>query len=122
MGKWHNVDFLQRTCSCGHFQYSGVPCGHAFAVIRAAERGAPRDLVPYDLTVPSLHAAYAVPMVPVEIAGLEVRYAISNPADDEAGAALERTPLCRAPNFKKPRGRPQTARARQVNREHVLPT
>ena len=120
MGKWHNVDFLQRTCSCGHFQYNQVLCGHAITVIRAADRGAPRDLVPYDLTVPSLHAAYAVPMVPVEIAGLEVRYAISNRADDEA--ALERSPLCRSLNFKKPRGRPQTARARQVNREHVLPT
>ena len=43
-------------------------------------------------------------MVPVEIAGLEARYANLNAADGE------RPPLCRAPGFKKPRGRPQTAR------------
>ena len=49
-------------------------------------------------------------MAPVEIAGLEVRYANLNPADGEAGVALERSPLCRAPNFKKARGRQQTAR------------
>ena len=49
-------------------------------------------------------------MAPVEIAGLEVRYANLNPADGEARVALERSRLCRAPNFKKARGRSQTAR------------
>ena len=67
-------------------------------------------LFPYNLTVPSLRAAYAVPIASVEIAGLEVRYANLNPAGGDAGVALERSPLCRAPNFKKDRGRPQKAR------------
>ena len=56
-----------------------------------AKHGAPRDFV-----VPSLRAVYAVPMAPVENGGLEVRYANLNPADGEAGVALERSPLCRA--------------------------
>ena len=56
----------------------------------------PRDSVPYNLTVPSLRAVYAVPVAPVENGGLEVRYANLNPADGEAGVALERSPLCSA--------------------------
>ena len=51
-----------------------------------------------------------LPTFPIEIAGLEVRYANLNPADDEAGVVLERAPLCRAPNIKNPQRRPQTAR------------
>ena len=66
-----------------------------------AKHGAPRDFFPYYPTVPSLRAVYAVPMAPVENGGLEVRYANLNPADDEAGVALEGSPLCRAPNLKK---------------------
>ena len=89
MGKWYNVDLLQHTCSCAHFQYNEVPCGHAIAVIRALEHGAPRDFVPYNLTLPLLRAAYAVPMAPVGIAGLEVRYTNLNPANGDAGVALE---------------------------------
>ena len=53
-------------------------------------------------------------MVPVENAGLEVRYTKLNPADDEAGAALERSALGRAPNFKKPRGRRKSQIARRT--------
>ena len=123
MGKWYNVDRLQHTCRCGHFQYNEVPCGHAIAVIRAAEHGAPRDFVPYNLTVPSLRAAYAAPMAPVEIAGLEVHYTNLNPADGEARVALERSPLCRAPNFKK-LGEAHKRRVAQqlVNKEHISPT
>ena len=51
-------------------------------------------------------------MVPVDTAGLEVRYVNLNPADDEARAALERSALCKSPNFKKRRedGKPQIAR------------
>ena len=50
---------LERKCTCGQFQYtySYVFCGRAIAAIRAAEHGRPSDLVPYHLTVNSLHAA-----------------------------------------------------------------
>ena len=65
------------------------------------EHGAPRSFVPYNLTVPSLRADYTVTMDPVENGGLEVRYASLNPANGEVGVALERTPPCRAPDFKK---------------------
>ena len=66
-----------------------------------AEHSAPRDSVPYNLTVPSLGPVYAVPMAPVENSGLEVRYANLNPAGSGARVALERSPPCRALNFKK---------------------
>ena len=42
-------------------------------VMRAAERGAPRDFIPYNLTFSSLYDAYAVPMVPVAFAVLYLR-------------------------------------------------
>ena len=102
MSKWYNVDLLQHTCGCGHTWYD-VPYRHTIAVIQAVEHGARRDFGPYNLTVPSLRAAYTVPMAPVEIAGLEARYADLNPANGEAEVALERPPLCRAPNPKKAR-------------------
>ena len=53
-------------------------------------------LFPYNLTVPSLRAAYAAPTAPVEVAGLEIRYANLN-----GGVALERSPLCRLQTSKK---------------------
>ena len=62
-----------------------------------AEHGAPRDFVPYNLTVPSPPAVYAVPMAPTENGAFKVRCANLNPAGGEAGVALERSPLCRAP-------------------------
>ena len=61
--------------------------------------------VPYNLIVPSLDAAYAVPMVTVEASGLEVCYANSNLADGEQYLLCS----CGASNFKT-RGKPQTAR------------
>ena len=115
MGKWYNVDLLQHTCSCGHPQSNEAPRGHATAATRAVEHGAPRYFTPHNPTVPPLRAAYAVPVAPVEISGLEVRYANLNPADGDAGVAPERPPLCRAPYFKKDT-------KELVNKEHVLPT
>ena len=55
--------------------YNEVLCGHAIAVIWAVEHGAHLNFVPYNLTVLSFRAGYAVPMRPVEIAGLQVRHA-----------------------------------------------
>ena len=43
--KWYSVDLLQHPCSCGRFQYSEVRYGHTIAVIRAAGRRAPRDVI-----------------------------------------------------------------------------
>ena len=85
-------------------------------MIRAIECSASRGFIPYSLTVPSLRAAHAVPMVPVGISGLEVRYVNLSRADGE------RPPQCRAPNFKKPRGRPKRRFASQVTKEHALLT
>ena len=85
-----------------------------------AKHGAPRDFVPYYPTVPSLRAVYAAPMASAENGGLEVRYANLNPADSEAGVALERSPLCRAPNFKKLGEDHKRRVARLVNKERVL--
>ena len=85
-----------------------------------AEHGAPRDFVPYNLTDPSLGPVYAVPLAPVENSGLEVRYANLDPAGGGARVALERSPLCRAPNFKKLGEDHKRRVARLVNKERVL--
>jgi len=45
-----------RTCTCGHFQENGIPCGHAFTLIRSLQSHIPvhpnpRDYVPYYFTI-----------------------------------------------------------------------
>jgi hypothetical protein len=104
MGKWYVVDLEEHTCSCGRFQFHDVPCGHAIAIIQAANRGAPRNFIPYNLTVAAMIATYATAMPPIDIANLEIR---RMPLGEDEWAGQ---PLCRPPLFKKPRGRPQTAR------------
>ena len=101
-GKWYVVDLEARTCTCGHFQFDDIPCGHAVAVIQtyrspdgAQARRSARDFVAFNLTLTAFRATYDGPvMPPVEIATL---------------APHENEP-CHAPLFKKARGRPQTAR------------
>jgi hypothetical protein len=94
-GNWYVVDLEARTCTCGHFQFNDVPCGHAIAVIQTyrdpagGPRRSAREFVAYNLTVPAFRATYAVPMPAVDIAALQPR---------------PETP-CRCPVFKKPRGR-----------------
>ena len=58
------------------------------------QRRSARDSIPYNLSLEAFKAAYAEPMLPVEVEGLE-------PQGDND---------CRAPLFKKARGWPQTAR------------
>ena len=99
-GKWYVVDLLARTCTCGHFQYNDIPCGHAIAVIQTYQDPAggqcrsARDCVSNNLTLEAFKATYIEPILPVEVEGLE-------PQGDND---------CRAPLFKKARGRPQTTR------------
>ena len=94
------TDLLARTCTCGYFQYNDIPCGHAIAVIQTyqdpagGQRRSARDFVSYNLTPEAFKATYVEPMLPVEVEGLE-------PQGDNG---------CRAPPFKKARGRPQTTR------------
>ena len=101
-GKWYVVDLEARTCTCGHFQYDDILCGHAIAVIQtyrsldgAQAHCSARDFVLYNLTLAAFRATYDGPvMPPIEIATLA-------PNGNEP---------CRAPLLKKARGRPQTAR------------
>ena len=92
-GKWYVVDLEARTCTCGHFQYDDIPCGHAVAVIQnyrspddAQARRSARDFVAYNLTLAAFRATYDDPvMPPVEIATL----------------ALHENEPCHVPLFKK---------------------
>ena len=96
--KWYVVDLLASTCTCGYFQYNDIPCGHAIAVIQeyhnpaGGQRHSAREFIPCNLTLEAFKAAYAEPMLPVQVEGLEPR------GDND----------CRAPPPKKARGRPQT--------------
>ena len=102
MGKWYVVDLEAHTCTCHHFQYDDIPCGHAVAVIQtyrspegALARRSARDFVSYNLTLAAFRATYDGPvMPPVEI----------------ATSTLHEDELCYPPLFEKARGRPQTAR------------
>ena len=103
------AELLALTCSWGRFQH-GVPCGHAIAVTKGYHDPAGGlhhsvcDFVAYNLTVPAFRATYTAPMLLVEIAGLQPRNGM----------------LCRAPLFKKARGRPQVARLAAGERAHEL--
>ena len=63
-GKWYVVDLLARTCTCGHFQYNDIPCGHAIAVIQTyqdpagSQRLSARDFVSYNFTLEPFKATY----------------------------------------------------------------
>ena len=100
-GKWYVVDLLASTCTCRHFQYDDIPCGHAIAVIQTyrdpagGQRRSVREFISYNFTFEAFKAICAGPMRPVEVEGLE-------PQGDND---------CRlgAPLLKKARGRPQTA-------------
>ena len=60
----------------------------------SGQRRSARDFVFYNLTLEAFKATYVEPMLPVEVEGFEPR------GDND----------CRAPLFKKARGRPQTTR------------
>ena len=64
-----------------------------YQVPAGGQRRSARDFIPYNLTLEAFKATYVEPMLPVQIEGLEQQ------GDND----------CRAPLFKKARGRPQTA-------------
>ena len=89
-----------------------MPCGHAIAVIQtyrspddAQARRSARDLVACNLTVATFHVTYGGPVLP--------------PVETATLAPYENDP-CRAPLFKKARGRPQTARLLLESKERDL--
>jgi hypothetical protein len=95
-GQSYVVDLERRRCTCGEFQNHGVPCAHAMSFLREIG-SAPRDWVPYNLTLEAYRRVYETNLPPIDISNLLKR----NERDDAAFP----------PNTvrKKP-GRPQTKR------------
>ena len=64
-----DVSLEQKTCSCRRYQDTGVPCGHACAVIRAIGK-APRDFMPDYLTRHHWVNTYSKNMRPLDQASI----------------------------------------------------
>lgn len=94
-----------RTCTCGHFQKNGIPCGHAFTLIYALQavitsHPHPRDYVPYHFSTLAWRNTYQQNLSPVS---LDTIKASSNGGEDSGlvvGPKVER----------KARGRPKVKR------------
>jgi len=95
-GASYVVDIIHRCCTCGDFQYEDVPCAHAWSFM-AESNIAPRDWMPYNLTLEAYRKVYTQHMPPVDISNL-------HPEEDPEH-------LCCAPNSKRKKpGRPPIAR------------
>ena len=64
-----DINLEQKTCSCRRHQYTGVPCSHACAVIRAIGK-APRDFMPDYLTRHHWVNTYSKNMRPLDRASI----------------------------------------------------
>lgn len=91
------VDFIRETCTCGHFQQHGVPCGHAIACLHLLQQS-PRDRMPYNLTVAAMKAMYTGNHRGIDSSRLAIL--------PGAAEITNRVP-CLAPQLKNPRGRPK---------------
>lgn len=62
------VKLDEQWCSCGLFQNQDVPCAHAISCIYESALGAaPRNWVPYNLTLAAYHATYTQNLPPINI-------------------------------------------------------
>lgn len=91
------VDLILRTCSCGHFQSNGIPCGHVFSFISTLQihrptHSNPRDYVPYYFSLLAWKNTYTHNIT-----------AISLPKFEPVAEIV-------APKEKKARGRPKVNR------------
>ena len=73
--KTYVVDMVYRTCSCGHFQPNGIPCGHVFSFIYTLQTlipttPSPRDYIPYFFTLLAWKNTYAQNISPVSLLNL----------------------------------------------------
>ena len=95
-GKWYAVGLLTSTCTCGHFQYNDIPCGHAIVVIQTyrdpagGQRRSAREFITYNRRLDAFKATDTESMLPVDV----------EPRGENN---------CRAPLFKEACGRPLTA-------------
>ena len=99
------VDMLLRTCTCGHFNINGIPCGHAFSFIQKIYPSSrstlstitPRDYVPYWFTLLAWRETYRDNISPISI------YTLTHAPQIQAPNILP-------PTDKVPRGRPKVKR------------
>ncbi|KAK9357744.1 hypothetical protein V1504DRAFT_366227, partial [Lipomyces starkeyi] len=80
----------ERTCICGRWRYSGIPCAHAFAAITFARLDM-IDFVDHRFKIEEFEATYRLGI-----------FAMSTVNLDEA----ESIPVCAPPNTARPPGRP----------------
>ena len=91
------VSLTERTCKCGQWQISGIPCKHAIRAIISANKD-PADYVAHWFTVPTYKEAYGIPILPIP--------------DQQQWPTLE-CPALEPPTLKRSIGRPPRNRRRE---------
>jgi len=101
------TNLAYRTGSCGHFQINGIPCTHAFLVIRAFQNRSPREHIPIFFTLETWQNTYRNTLRQISLASLnpiELQEA-ANQIDD-----LENHDIVEPIKERASIGRPQLAR------------
>ena len=101
------TNLAHRTCTCGHFQINGIPCGHAFSVIRAFQNRSPREYIPTFFTLATWQNTYRTNLRPISLANLDIIaiQAAANMQDD-----VENHDIIEPIKERASIGRPQLAR------------
>jgi len=93
-GKVFLTNLARRWCSCGHFQENGIPCGHAFSLIRQVPNCSPRDYIPHFFLLTTWQATYSLNLRPVSLEDLsQFNNLVNNP---DPVRVVEPTSECRA--------------------------
>ncbi|XP_074315350.1 uncharacterized protein LOC141651544 [Silene latifolia] len=58
------INLIDRTCKCGQWQISGIPCKHVIRAIITANKN-PSDYVSHWFTVANYKVAYGLPILPI---------------------------------------------------------
>ena len=88
-GKVFLTNLARRWCSCGHFQENGIPCGHAFSIIRQVQNRSPRDYIPQFFSLTTWRATYSTNLRPVSLEDLSQFNNLVN--NQEEGEVVEPT-------------------------------
>jgi len=124
------VNFDTQSCSCREWQATGVPCGHALAIIIGYFRQDPQTYAKKFYTLEAFRNTYAMPIVHPRnddfYQPLRLQYARSPtpPDDEDSESSIESSAESSAepdtllpPNARRPPGRPKKRRIRSKSGE-----
>lgn len=70
MGRLFLRNLARQWCSCGHFQENGIPCRHAFSIIRQVQNHSPGDYIPQFFSLITWGTTFSTNLRPVSLEDL----------------------------------------------------